>query len=353
MTKEVGHVAIPWRMKEKVAGTDAKCIEISGDNDLYHYKINYVSSDCTIATNSLGHQTTYYHRNGFVTKQINPNGGESVYHYNDDNELEWTTDANGNGAGETHDEWGNLKTKTAADGGFTSLQYENRQYPYLPTSAVDAVGGRWQWEYDAQGNLSKRIDPTAAVTTFSYTDGLLTSIIGHEGQHTQLAYDHQGNLLKTIAPDGGTNRWWYDDLGQCLKHENAKGGVTVYEYNLLGDVVCVKEPDGNERTLTYDKEGNVIHAKDLDRDVHFTYRGVNKLATRMERGATLRFVYDTEDQLRGVVNEDNEEYRFELDAQGQVTKEIGVDGLTRQYSRDLSVQVTSVHSHDGRMIGYS
>lgn len=32
----------------------------------------------------------------------------------------------------------------------------------------------------------------------------------------------------------------------------------------------------------------------------------------------LRFMYDTEDQLRGVVNEAGEEYIFELDAQGDV-----------------------------------
>jgi YD repeat-containing protein len=79
-------------------------------------------------------------------------------------------------------------------------------------------------------------------------------------------------------------------------------GFLLLFLSLFLQVTQVKEPDGNIRKLTYDVEGNVIHAKDADRDVHFSYCGVNKLASRMERWATFRFMYDTEDQLHGVKN---------------------------------------------------
>jgi YD repeat-containing protein len=97
---------------------------------------------------------------------------------------------------------------------------------------------------------------------------------------------------------------------------------------------------------------NVIRAKDADREVKFAYRGVNKLASRMERGATLRFLYNTEDQLRSVVNEAGDEYTFDLDAQGNVEEEKGFDGLTRRYYRDLAGQVTAVVRPDGRETDY-
>ena len=258
----------------------------------------------------------------------------------------------GNGEGETQDEYGNLLTKTAADGGFTALKYENFDFPHLPSSAIDAAGGRWQWEYDERGNLAKRTDPVGAVTTFAYTDGLLTTITGATGEQTCMEYDRWGNLIKTVSPDGGINRWKYDHVGQCLWHENAKGGVTEYEYDLLGQVTKVKEPDGNIRVLAYDTEGNVIHAKDNDRDVRFTYRGVNKLSSRHEHGATLRFLYDTEDQLRAVENENGERYGFTLDTQGDVVEETGFDGLTRKYYHDLAGRVTTTVRPDGRTIAY-
>lgn len=232
------------------------------------------------------------------------------------------------------------------------LEYNNVLYPYLPTSARDAAGGKWEWEYDQQGNLTKRIDPLKAETCFEYIDGLLTTIIGAQGQKTKLCYDQQFNMTETTSPDGGQNQWQYDFLGQTIWYKNPQGGVTKYAYDLLGDVVSVVEPDGNQRKLIYDVEGNVIEASDAERRVAFTYSGVNKLASRTERGATLRFLYDTEDQLRMVVNEAGEQYRFELDAQGDVVTEIGFDGLTRKYRRNLGGQVTSVLRPNGKEITY-
>jgi YD repeat-containing protein len=120
------------------------------------------------------------------------------------------------------------------------------------------AGGKWRWEYDERGNLVKRIDPLNAETLFEYTDGLLTGIIGANGERTQLEYDRDFNLSKTVSPDGGVNGWRYDGPGQRLWHENAKGGRTEYGYDLLGQLTQVKEPDGNLRNLTKDKKYAIV-----------------------------------------------------------------------------------------------
>ncbi|GHV31444.1 hypothetical protein FACS1894177_06090 [Bacteroidia bacterium] len=167
-----------------------------------------------------------------------------------------------------------------------------------------------------------------------------------------ISYDNRNNLIEALSPDEGRNRWNYDLLGRCTRYENAKNGITEYEYNLLGDAVKIKLPDGNIRELTYDEQGNIIHAKDKDRNVGFTYHGVNKLASRTERGATLRFLYNTEDQLRFVENEDGDRYEFKLNAQGEVVEETGFDGLTRRYNRDLAGRVVSVERPSKKEIFY-
>jgi YD repeat-containing protein len=177
MTKEIWRNGLTWTIRYRGKGREAKCVEITGDNNLFHYYFDYAEHDCTLVTDSLGNKTTYYHKDGVVTKRIDPNGGESVFRYNKYTELEWTIDPVGNGEGQTQDELGNLVTRTAADGGFTLLKYENYAFPWLPTSATDAAGGKWKWEYDERGNLVKRTDPLGADTLFEYTDGLLTKII--------------------------------------------------------------------------------------------------------------------------------------------------------------------------------
>ena len=352
LTKETWRNGTWWEVRYNGKGTDAKCLEISGPEDLFHHKLDYVAENCTVVTNSLGQQTTYYHEKGVVVKRIDPNGAETFFRYNPFTELEWSRDALGNTVTASFDEWGNLTKKTSADGSVMQIAYGNKQYPYLPTAATDKVGGRWSWEYDGQGNLTKRVDPVKAETEFGYSDGLLTAITGALGQKTILQYDANYNLTDVQSPDEGRNRWEYDLLGRCLCYENAKNGVTRYEYNLLGDAVKVHLPDGNVRELDYDAQGNIIHAKDKDRDVTFTYRGVNKLASRTERGATIRFNYDSEDQLRFVENENGEQYGFKLNEQGEVIEETGFDGLTRHYTRDLTGRVKTVLQPDKTEVSY-
>lgn len=251
LVKETWRNGLNWHIKYDKAGPEAKCLEVRGDGGLYHHRLNYVSPDCTVVTNSLGEKTTYYHRNGLVVKRIDPNGAETVFRYKE-TDLEWKSDAMGNITTASYDEWGNLTNRTTPDGGFTQIKYENKLYPYLPTSAIDSVGGRWVWEYDVQGNLVKRINPVKAATRFEYTDGLLSTIVGAQEQQTKLQYDRRNNLTEVISPDGGTNRWWYDGLGRCTKRENVREGVSEFKYDLLGQVVKVKQSDGNIRELIYD-----------------------------------------------------------------------------------------------------
>lgn len=342
LVKEIWRNGLSWEIRYDKPGTEARVLDITGDGDLFHHTLTYAAPDCTIVENSLGAKTTYYHYKGLVIKRIDPNGAETNFRYSDSVDLEWERDPLGNETGFTHDQWGNVVTRTAPDGGFTQIDYDNREYPYLPTSAIDPAGGRWKWEYDNSGNLTKRTDPTGATTTFDYEKGQLTKIIAQNGSISTLQYDRAGDLMKTVAPDGGTSEWWNDNWSRTIQYSNPKGGVTRYDYDIADNLLRVEEPDGNVRELAYDEEYNVIRAKDRQREVRFTYRGVNKLASRTENGATLRFSYDTEDQLRAVFNEKGERYAFVLDAQGDVKQEIGFDGITRTYERNLAGQVTKV-----------
>ena len=342
LVKEIWRNGLSWEIRYDKPGTEARVLDITGDGELFHHTLTYAAPDCTIVENSLGAKTTYYHYKGLVIKRIDPNGAETNFRYSDSVDLEWERDPLGNETGFTHDQWGNVVTRTAPDGGFTQIDYDNRDYPYLPTSAIDPAGGRWKWVYDDHGNLTKRIDPTGATTTFDYEKGQLTKIIAQNGSISTLQYDRAGDLMKTVAPDGGTSEWWNDNWSRTIQYSNPKGGVTRYEYDIADNLLRVEEPDGNVRELAYDEEYNVIRAKDRQREVRFAYRGVNKLASRTENGATLRFSYDTEDQLRAVFNEKGERYAFVLDAQGDVKQEIGFDGITRTYERNLAGQVTKV-----------
>lgn len=117
MIRETWRNGTEWEISYDKSSWDAKCLEIRGSGGLFHHKLYYVAPDCTEVINSLGEKTTYFHRDGLVTKRIEPNGGEYEFGYSRTNELEWTVDPLGNTTGELQDELGNVTTITSADGG--------------------------------------------------------------------------------------------------------------------------------------------------------------------------------------------------------------------------------------------
>lgn len=128
---------------------------------------------------------------------------------------------------------------------------------------------------------------------------------------------------------------------------NPLGNTQYRRYNLLGKVIEANDLNGDVCQLVYDSMGNVIEARDKRDKVNLVYNFFGDVIRRNQGGAELNFVYDTEGQLNKVVNEHNEQYIFELDAEGNVVVETGFDGLARKYLRNLAGQVVQVERPNG------
>ncbi len=319
----------------------ARCTRTWGDGGIYNHKLTYhLDEQLTVVENSLGYKTYhYYNDQGVVIEAVDALGNSSQTEYNEYNEVVAEIDELGLVTRYTYDERGNQISVTQPDDAVVQMQYDEDDQLI---AATDAIGGKWQWKYDDQGNLSERIDCLERFTQYQYQQGLLSEVIDPAGNRTQLAYDQQNNLSGLITPDGAQSQWEYDRLGRCIQVSDPKGNVQRRRFDLLGRVVRVDEPDGNQRRLNYDGEGNVLQAVDQQHQVAFTYRGMNRLASRSEAGTTIEFHYDTEDQLVGIKNEHGFVYRFELDPLGNVAKEIGFDLQECVYERNAAGQVTLV-----------
>jgi YD repeat-containing protein len=95
LVKETWRNGHQWYFEYDGKNTGAKCIHTWGDGDIYNHKLTYTEG-CTVVENSLGHNTTYYHKNGLPYIKIDGNGAEWQYRHNRFNELEWETDPLGN-----------------------------------------------------------------------------------------------------------------------------------------------------------------------------------------------------------------------------------------------------------------
>jgi RHS repeat-associated protein len=326
----------------------ARCIRTWGDGGIYDHKLTY-DGGRTVVENSLGHKTTYVHDGAMVRQVIDALGNVTKTTHDSGYRVVAEENALGQVTRHTYDERGNLTSTIEPSGAQVTIEYGPHD---LPLKATDPVGGVWQWTRDERGRLLERRDPLGRTTRYQYAGPHLVGVTNPASTYTALAYDSAGNLEALGTPDGYTTRFHRDAHGRLVAVTDPKGNVQQRELDLLGRVVRVHEPDGNQRDLAHDAEGNVVRTKDQHHDVTFSYQGMGRLASRTEAGTTVRFVYDTEEQLTGIVNEQGHAYRFVLGPSGQVDEEHGFDGLMRKYTRDKLGRVVRVDRPTKRFSNY-
>jgi RHS repeat-associated protein len=349
LSREVNRNGLAFHFEYDGKDERARCIRTWGDGGIYDHKITY-EPGITLVEDSLGHKTTYHHRGGLVWKTLDALGGVTLTERNEWNEVVKETDALGRATESMRDERGNLVCEKSPDGSEVKLVYDGED---RPVSLLGPAGGEWRWSYDEAGRMVERKDALGQRTAFRWRGSRLLGVTDPSGVETLLDYDGAGNLASLRTPDGAETRWSYDGLGRCVRVQDPAGNTETRLFDLLGRVLRVQEPDGNLRELGYDGEGNVVRAKDKHHDVAFKYTGMNRLLSRTQAGTTVRFAYDTEEQLVAIYNEAGAVYRFGLGPTGEVNEEFGFDGLRRVYQRDPAGRVHKVLRPGGLCTEYA
>ncbi len=346
LVKETNRNGLSFYFEYDGDNQDAYCTRTWGDGGIYDHKLVYNREEkYTIVENSLGHITYYYwNDDGLVFKEVGPEGHEKLTRYGSYCQVLQEVDELGQSTRYEYDERGNRTRIIKADNTQINLQYDGKGNLSRFQNEMQAS---WTFSYNEQGQLIERGDPEGNYTRYAYEDGQLVQVIDPLSNQSTLHYDEHYNLVKVIGANGAESQWKYDSLGNCIAAIDPKGNRQVRKFDLLGRITELKEPDGNLRQLQYDGEGHVAWAKDEQHEVHFAYQGMGRLSSRKEAGTEVKFLYDTEEDLIGIKNEEGSLYSFLLDHQGRVIKESGFDGLTRYYFRDAGGRVQRVERPGG------
>lgn len=330
---------------------DARCIHTWGDNGIYERRLQYDSElKRTIVTNSLGHATIHFCNDaGLVVKVIDPFGGPSETVFNDYNEVIASSNPLGLVWGYEYDVRGNRTAEQTPDGLIVRMQYNDSDQL---TQLITASGAVWSWQYDESGHLSSRTDPTGRSQQLRWKSGQLVELQGAGGAITRLTWDSSGQLIMLSESGGLQLQWQYDALGRIVQ-KLSPAGVQQWRWDAAGRPLRVSEPDGNLRSMSWDAEGNLLHYGDVHRNIRFTYRGMNRLASRREAGGTVSFDYNTEEDLVAVRNEHGEVWRFEYDENRQLIREYGFDQLRRIYTRDAAGRLARLERSSGAVVHYT
>lgn len=138
----------------------------------------------------------------------------------------------------------------------------------------------YKFEYDAEGNPTKRTNPL--------------------GQATDTSYDALGRPKQQLAPAPTTGaarpaiNYGYDGLDQLASVQDPRSLQTSYTVDGLGRVSALSSPDSGNSSTTYDANGNVKTVTDARGITStYTYDALNRITAIDYPGWTsTRFYYD-------------------------------------------------------------
>ncbi len=347
LVRETDRTGLSFCFEYDGNGQEAWCTRTWGDGGIYDHRLAYDKiKKVTAVTDSLG-RTTRYRMNlaGLVVQIVDPLGAETSYEY-DARTLRRTKQVDPRGAITRWriDGHGNVTEVVGPGGDRVVLERDDAG---LLRRALDATGGEWSWEYDARRRVRSEVAPDGRQTRLEYDGGLIARVLRPGGWDSSFEYDRWKSCTR-VRSGTGEQRTRRDLLGRELEFTDARGGIVQLRRDLEGRVLAVRAPTGLIQELRWDAEGNLLEARDATRHVRLRYGHFHRVIEREEGGASLRFEYDSEDRLVGVVNAAGERYALERDANGRVVAETGFDGRTRRYHRDRAGRAEQVELPSGR-----
>ncbi|RRJ54792.1 RHS repeat protein [Paenibacillus oralis] len=338
-----------WRYDGPTTG--ARCVHTWGEDGLLEGRIAYFDGYNEV-TNSQGHTTKYeYTPEYYCTAITNPLGGRYEYTYSDTADLLSETDEDGRLTQYVYDELGQLVQTIQPDGG--SWQYMYSEQGQL-LQVTDPEGGSQAWDYDEQGRLNRVVSADGTATTLVYDERhRICEVRNPQDAATMLEYDDHYNLTRMTLPDGTGAEWSYNHRGEFLQTTSPLGANQYFTYDALGRVVRTELPDGNVIKLQYNAYEEVIAAEDSKQRVTFGYTPLGQMTWREAKGKRVELAYNNEEELTAVVNEHGERYELERDANGEIVRETGFDGIVRQYVRGPGRLLERVERPGGRWTAFN
>ncbi|WP_164851273.1 DUF6531 domain-containing protein [Larkinella soli] len=211
------------------------------------------------------------------------------------------------------------------------------------TTATDSLGRTITWRFNADGQVTKRINPDESFRQFTYdTFGNPASETDETGNRTNYDYDESGNCWEITDPEGQIIRFGYDDAHRLCSVRLASGaewcrqfdeygrltervgpaGETLFFEWEKGRLVAVTDRRGRRHGLRYDRQHNIqVLSLPGGREYHWLYDRLGRLTASSDlAGNQTRYVYDRSGRLTEILEPDGAHLRMTFDGEGRMTR---------------------------------
>ncbi|MCW5238495.1 RHS domain-containing protein [Verminephrobacter eiseniae] len=314
-------------------------------DDVHKQFISKITGPATAAGRRVQEYT--HNRVGKLVRRVVNGRTEVEMRYDTSAWSETRTNARGFSTKTSKNEFEQIVRIEHPDGGVERTAYSSSHLGI--TEQTDALGVKTKYEYDAKGNLLKKIEAagTAEERTTQYQVNARGQVIRvtykgrteSNGSVTpdavwQIAYDAVGNISQTIDPEGHTRSYVYNRLGQLVRYTDPLGNTTIYETDATGKLTKITNPLGHLRTFSYDRTGNLISSTDA-------------------RGKATLMAYDAMNQPIQTTNAVGGQYKRRYDMGGLMIGETDEDGRVTNAEYDLFQRLSRTSDALANVTSYS
>jgi YD repeat-containing protein len=219
------------------------------------------------------------------------------------------------------------------------------------------------YQYDARGNLTRRITPNGDIVEYAYdAAGRLTHIYYPSGEEVSYSYDAAGN--RTFMTDWhGVTAYTYDRLNRLQSIKYPEISPISYDYDKTGKITKITYPSQDQVSYTYDGDGRLTGVTASSGTTSYQYdNATNNLKKKtLPNGVYTEYGYDTAKRVTDVANKKSDgsiisTYHYIYDANNNITQEVETttsDTTTKNYTYDKLNRLIRADYSDGAFEAYT
>ncbi|AST29510.1 discoidin domain-containing protein [Ralstonia pseudosolanacearum] len=258
----------------------------------------------------------------------------------------------------TYNAQGNLTTKIDAAGQQVSYDYASNGIDVVRIYGL-GINPIAEYTYDDQHNPLTYRDAAGQVTTYTYNAaGQKTSETNALGQTTRWEYDNDGFLQRVVNASGKADvSFTYDAVGRVASRTDAEGYTLRYQYDALNRLTQIQYPDNTTRVQAWDKLDLASVTDQMGRVTRYAYNSArNRVRATDPLGRATQYDYYPNGKIKTETDANGTVTAFTYTPSGRLaTRTVTAAGgaaQTTSYSYDGIGQLTQVTQHDGSTATY-
>ncbi|WP_201193022.1 RHS repeat-associated core domain-containing protein [Pseudomonas fluorescens] len=220
-----------------------------------------------------------------------------------------------------------------------------------------AGGASFYWEWERAGRAARCIRHWASFTQmdarYVWDDPGLVTVHNLDGSQEIYQHDDRARLVRQVGLDGGEHLKAYDDQGRLIAEQDPLGAITEYHYDEVGRLVALIPPQ--DEPTAYEYRNGFLHARSRGKAVWRYERNAQGdiTAATDPDGQVTHYFYDQQGQLLSIRYPDNSRHVFVSNDLGQLVEETLPDGGHRQFSYDALGRQIARQDENGNVTRYA